>query len=85
MWQYRVMIHRVPDDLPDHLRDQWEDYYAIHEVYDADNKEGKYGFTKEPIDVGGSSIGDLRRILHGMLRALDRPVLEYHADPEDQT
>lgn len=62
-----------------------EDYLAIHEYHEPGGIFQSPAWTREPIDVGGSSISDLRRMLHAMIRALDKPILDYQNDPDPET
>jgi hypothetical protein len=66
------MRHRCPDS---------EDYFAIHEYYEADEILKSPAWTRDPIDVGGSSIESLRWTLNRMKAALKEPVLDY---PDEQ-
>lgn len=68
------MRHKCPEE-------GGEDYFAIHEVCEAGPGKAPMAWTKDPIDVGGTSIADLRRILNRMKEALKEPVLDY---PEEQ-
>lgn len=75
-WNYRIMKHT--HKTPAHMREkapelpEYEDYYAIHEVY-----YDPIGWTKEPVDVAADNVDDLKDSLKKMLEAFDKPVLEY--------
>lgn len=72
-WDYRLMRRKVHNPVTK-LDD---DYYTIHEVYyDGES----FSYTKEAIDVGADSPEDVKWMLEHMLRALDKPVLEYEED-----
>lgn len=66
-WNHRVVRR-------EHV-DTGEVTFAIHEAhYDEVKVEA---VTSEPIDVSGESVDDLRWVLEHMLKALDKPVLNY--------
>lgn len=62
-WEHRLVRHHSDTDEPDYL--------MIHEVYD----DG--GMTREGVRVGGQTAYDVRWVLEAMLRALDKPALDY--------
>jgi hypothetical protein len=72
--------HRVVRRVWHPGTDREETTYAIHEVF--------YGLSKkpiptaDPIDVSGESVEELRETLQRMLRALDKPVLDYKTGKE---
>jgi len=63
-WNYRVIRHVEPD---------WDETFAIHEVYYNDDGEPD-GCTTEAI-IAGEDLQDLDRILDMMRRALSEPIL----------
>ena len=71
-WNFRVYRHPTENG---------EDYLAIHEAYYLDkDAEEPSTCTVKPVDVGGTSIEELRWTLEQMLKALDKPVLEYQQE-----
>ena len=65
-WNHRLMK----------MKDGEDDFYQIHEVYY--DKEGKVeSYTKNGVTVGGKDIGEVKWVLLEMLKALDKPVLDY--------
>lgn len=76
-WNHRVMRHNAGAE---------NEYLAIHEVYygiDEDDNKDKVGWTLDPISVSGETIDELRETLERMLRALDKPIMEYKDDHKD--
>lgn len=71
-WNHRVVRHKTKSGEP---------YIAIHEVF-YDSKNKAYTLTKDPVDVGGETIDDLRKQLEQMTKALDTPILDYDKVPE---
>ncbi len=64
-WNHRVLRETLPNG---------EYYYSIHEVFY--NDDGSiYAYTKDPIDVGGESIKDIRQTLNWIRKCLKNPVL----------
>lgn len=76
-WNHRVMIHRHDND---------ETYYAIHEVYYGVDGADSVSWTDNPVAPYGETIEELRETLERMLKALDKPILEYskYVDIEDR-
>ena len=76
-WNHRVMRRVYPND---------EVMYQIYEVfYNADGSI--WGFTNDPVDPCGETVEEVRESLERMLRALDRPVLDWHdqsTDPREE-
>ena len=58
-----------------------ETWYGIHEAFYDKNKRVR-AITKDPIDVIGESVEEVRETLQRMLRALEAPILDYEAIPE---
>lgn len=51
-----------------------EDWYSIREVFY--NDDGSiYAYTKEPIDIAGSSIDEIREYLQWCMDCLDKDIL----------
>ena len=73
-WNYRIMKH-TEDDFA---------WYGLHEVfYTPDGKI--YGWGKEPEEVVGDSLAEVRNILVMMLEDVKRyaiAVLDYDMEPE---
>lgn len=65
-WDYRVMRHREGED-------QW---LSIHEVY-YDKESGPNAWSEEGMRPGGNNLVELKGDLLMMMRALERPVLDY--------
>ena len=58
------------------MKDGEDDFYQIHEVFY--DKEGNVeSYTKNGVTVGGNNIGEVKWVLLEMLKALDKPVLDY--------
>ena len=75
--------HRVVRRTYDQGKSQEVQGFYIHEAYygiDGDNP----AITVEPIAPCGESVEELRKDLHQMLRALDKPVLDYETREEIQ-
>jgi len=69
-WNHRVIRKEYPEAALDKV------FYQIHEVYY--DKEGNPELvTKEPIRFMEISTDELRETLERVLRALDKPVLDY--------
>ena len=66
-WNYRVM-----KSYPANKEDAW---YSIREVY-YDNNGKVDGYTEDAIAPDGGSIDELREVLHRMILALDKTVLD---------
>ena len=77
-WNHRV-VRRVY-----HHSGHEEVTYAIHEAhYREEGKgSGKCDITMNPTDVSGESVDDLKWTLEHMLKALDKPVLDYDTREE---
>jgi hypothetical protein len=80
-WNYRVMRH-VEKNWTGY--DDEESWVGIHEVYyrndDVDDltvTAEETGYTTNPIPARAFDVEDLRERLENMLKALDKPVLEY--------
>lgn len=65
-WNYRVLKH-TPE--------KGHTYYAIHEVYYADDGATN-GHTENAVWPVGETIEELRADINRMLLALDRPVIK---------
>ena len=65
-WNHRV-VKQILDD--------GTEWFSIREVYYNGNG-AIYAYTKEPIDMTGESIEELRKDLKWCLDCLDQPVLE---------
>ena len=73
-WNHRVMRHNTGTE---------DEYLAIHEVYygmDDEDGKGKTGWTQDPVAPYGDTLNELRETLERMLRALDKPIMEYKDD-----
>jgi hypothetical protein len=57
-----------------------EPFYRIHEVYYAERSDQPTSATEDAVGVCGGSIAELRETLTRMLRALDKPILEWHKE-----
>jgi hypothetical protein len=71
-WNHRV-VRRVY---------KYEIEYSIHEAYYGLNKDDKPSITTESIAPYGESMAELRETLQRMLKALDKPVLDYETREE---
>lgn len=69
-WNHRVMRR---------TNEHGETWYDIHEVYYETDPCGveKLSWTEDAIAPMGETVDELREELERMLRALDKPVLEY--------
>jgi hypothetical protein len=72
-WAYRVMRQKFK--VP--MKDEYRDFYGIHEVYYDDTPDDPCSYTKDTIRADADSLEDLRWCLEEMLKALDKPILEY--------
>jgi len=64
-WNHRVLKEILPNG---------KDWYSVREVfYNADGSIN--GYTKEPVDISGESIDDLRKYVQWILNCLDKPIL----------
>ena len=78
-WNYRVMRHKdVDSDGKVH------ETFAIHEVYYKDDlvqdvlvHSGDVGYTEKPVAPVAEDLDGLRVVLTEMLKALDKPALDY--------
>ncbi len=68
-WNHRVMRHVD--------KKNGGVYFAIHETYYGVEGESGDIWTEQPVAVIGESVDGLRQTLERMLKALDKPVLEY--------
>jgi hypothetical protein len=73
-WNYRIMHYR--DESP-----EFGHCFGIHEVYYADDGSEK-GWTQDAIALVGHDRDDLEWRLREMLKAFQRPVLEYKSAAE---
>jgi len=64
--------HKIPEHIRVPESPEYEEYYAIHEVY-----YDPIGYTKDPIDVVADTVEDLKDVLFKMAKAFSQPVLEY--------
>lgn len=75
-WNHRVvkrMIKGLNEEVPS---------FGIHEAFY--DKNGRvWGITQEPMDPHGETIEELRQDLEWMMKALEHPVLDYDAIPEE--
>ena len=63
-WHYQLMYHKYDQPV---LGD--EGYYAIHEYYDMDDGPA---WTKNPVEVTGNSIEDVKKSLMLMMNDIDK-------------
>jgi hypothetical protein len=68
-WNHRVMKRKTEEG----------EWYDIHEVF-YDEQSGKLSWTENAISPGGETIDELQKELQRMLKALDKPVLDYDAE-----
>ena len=73
-WNHRVVRRVYPGALDGEVA------YQIHEAYYG--LEDKLVITKEPDHPQGETLAELRKDLERMLRALDKPVLDYETREE---
>lgn len=79
-WDFRVM--RMKYKHPITKEDEYT--YGMHEVYfDVTGEPGDLSYTKEAVNVSGDSVEDVRWMLEAMLKALDKPVLDYENDADE--
>lgn len=71
-WHYQLMYHK-----PEKPQLGEEGYYAVHEYYDL---EDGAGWTEEPVDVTGSSVDDVKRMLLCILKDLDKHGVKSYDD-----
>ena len=74
-WNHRVVKRTYPEP-------SGETFYQIHEAYYGLNGSGKPSITVDPMYAIGESVDELRETLQRMLRALDKPVLDYETREE---
>lgn len=67
-------------DFPERKSEPTELRYEIHEVFYKD--DGKKSWTDEPAAPGSETLDGLRWVLTSMLKALDKPVLDYETGAE---
>ena len=68
-WNYRIVKRSYPNS-------KWDDTYSIHEAYY--NEEGQAdSITVEGIEPVGETPKELKQSLEMMLKALDKPILNY--------
>ena len=87
-WNYRVMRHTSdPKD-----GSEGEESYAIHEIYyrcdDVDDltvTSSEVEYTMEPVSAVAGNADDLRWQLEEMLKALDKPILEYSGEEPEMS
>ncbi|MFA5831342.1 MAG: hypothetical protein WC878_05930 [Candidatus Paceibacterota bacterium] len=66
-WNYRV-VHKV---------EKGEESFAIHEAFYDSGKEHPHSITMNGIAPYGGSIEELHSDMENMMKAFDKPVLEY--------
>lgn len=72
VWNHRV-VHRIyPEAAPSD-----NEFWQIHEVYYSEVGAAPNMFTEEPVAPRGSTREELREVLEMMLKALDKPDVEY--------
>lgn len=76
-WNYRVV--RIIHVHPDGTR---ESDYGIHEAFYTDDQSTPSSITVNQIAPYGETKGELRECLAMMLKALDKPVLDYDTRKE---
>lgn len=69
-WNHRI-VRRVRK-----YGDCWHTEFAIHEAYYDEGGRPEH-ITKNPCEVWGESVEELRETFQLMLKALDAPVLNY--------
>jgi len=67
MWNHRIIRHK---DYKDNI------WYAIHEVF-YDNDGVPNGCTEKPLEVLDEEVDGLKWQLEHMLKAFDKPILDY--------
>ena len=70
-WNYRVMRKSFPT-----LNNEMEEWYRIHQVHYNRNDKIE-GHTVKGVAPGGSSLEEIKKDIDLMLKAFDKPVLEY--------
>ena len=68
-WHYQLIKHK---DLR-----SGEEYFAVHEYYEL---EGGPAWTENPVDVTGSSVDDIRKMLICILKDCDTYGVKDHHD-----
>lgn len=84
-WNYRV-IHRkypVPESMRAVVGHDWDDNYAVHEVYYDEAGEPK-SCTTNPVGIEADNMPDLHATKALYVQALLRPVLEWDMFGEDE-
>lgn len=74
-WNHRVVKRTYP--APSH-----ETFFQIHEAYYYHGEGKTPSVTVEPTAPVGETLEELRETLQRMLRALDKPVLDYETRKE---
>ena len=78
-WEYRIILHKA-GQLEENPDLKWEEYLAIHEVY-LDQNGDPNSTTEEPIlisgDEGKDSLISIKWMLENMMKALQKPILNY--------
>ena len=78
-WEYRIILYKA-GQLEENSDLKWEEYLAIHEVYLDQNGEPD-SITKKPViisgDEGKDSLISIKWILENMMKALQKPILNY--------
>jgi hypothetical protein len=77
--------HRVVRRTYDRGKSSQEVLYSIHEAYYGIDGDINPAITVEPVAPCGESVEVLREDLRWMLRALDKPVLDYETREEIQS
>lgn len=68
-WNHRVMKRKIDG----------EDVYAIHEVYYEMDDEDRILWTENDVAPCGETLEELKQELQRMLKATEKPVLDYDA------
>jgi hypothetical protein len=74
--------HRVVRRIYNPGQESEEVLYGIHEAYYGLEGETKPAITNDPTEPLGETVEGLREELNRMLRALDKPVLDYETREE---
>ena len=75
-WNYRLLATRHTIDEGTTV-----EWYSIYRVY-YDNDGAISSVTTTPIAPGGSTVEEIRKEVHLMLQAFERPVLSFEHFPE---
>ena len=81
-WNHRL-VRRVIHTPDPGIGVDPEVLFAIHEVYYDDNGKPE-NITAEPIAAAGETVEEVMTDLHRMLRACEKPVLEYDDFPKGE-